>query len=117
MVKCRYGKGFKTRIFGQIHVFLSSTEGARTVFAGDFVGFNKDYVKPMKDAIGEKSVLSVPHQSHKRIRRLLSGPFSMDSLSTFVKKIDKVVIQRLKILEESGKSFSVLEFGTKVNKA
>ncbi|XVF59672.1 hypothetical protein PTKIN_Ptkin07bG0294500 [Pterospermum kingtungense] len=113
--RSRYGKWFKTRIFGQIHVFLSSTEGARTVFASDFVGFNKEYVKPMKDAIGEKSVLYVPQHSHKRIRRLLSDLFSMDSLSKFVKKIDKIVIQKLKTLEQTGKSFSVLDFVTKMN--
>ncbi|XWS33795.1 hypothetical protein CRYUN_Cryun22dG0113400 [Craigia yunnanensis] len=110
-----YGKWFKTRIFGQIHVFLPSTEGARTIFKSDFVHFNKGYVKPMADAVGEKSVLYVPQESHKKIRRLLSAPFSMDSLSTFVKKFDKMLIQRLNTLEESGKSFSVLDFGMKMN--
>ena len=110
----RYGKWFKTRIFGQIHVFLPSTEGARTIFTSDFVHFNKGYVKPMADAVGEKSVLYVPQESHKRIRRLLFAPFSMGSLSTFVKEIDKMLIQRLNTLEESGKSFSVLDFGMKV---
>ncbi|XVE82574.1 hypothetical protein DITRI_Ditri16bG0016600 [Diplodiscus trichospermus] len=110
-----YGKWFKTRLFRKIHVFLSSTEGARTIFTNDFVHFNKEYIKPMADAVGEKSVLYVPRESHKRIRRLLSNLFSMDSLSTFVKKIDKMVIQRLNSQEEGGKSFSVLDFGMKMN--
>lgn len=101
-------------MFGKIHVFVPNPEGARMVFANDFVQFNKGYVKSMADAVGEKSLLCVPHESHKRIRRLLSDPFSMNSLSKFVKKFDKMLCERLKKLEEGGKSFVVLEFSMKV---
>ncbi|XP_075653750.1 abscisic acid 8'-hydroxylase 1-like isoform X1 [Castanea sativa] len=109
-----YGKWFKTRMFGKIHVFVPNPEGARMVFANDFVHFNKGYVKSMADAVGEKSLLCVPHESHKRIRRLLSDPFSTNSLSKFVKKFDKMLCERLKNLEEGGKSFVVLEFSMKL---
>ncbi|KAL4644357.1 hypothetical protein ACB092_02G159300 [Castanea dentata] len=109
-----YGKWFKTRMFGKIHVFVPNPEGARMVFANDFVHFNKGYVKSMADAVGEKSLLCVPHESHKRIRRLLSDPFSTNSLSKFVKKFDKMLCERLKNLEEVGKSFVVLEFSMKL---
>lgn len=111
----RHGNWFKTRLLGKIHVFVPSTEGARTIFANDFVNFNKGYVKSMADAVGEKSLLCVPHESHKRIRRLLSDPFSMNSLSKFVKTFDKMLSDRLKTLGKSGKSFSVLNFSMKVN--
>ncbi|KVI02843.1 cytochrome P450, partial [Cynara cardunculus var. scolymus] len=50
----------------------------------------------MADAVGKKSLLCVPVESHKRIRRLLSGPFSTDSLSKFVHKFDKLVSERFK---------------------
>lgn len=110
----RHGKCFKTRLFGKIHVFVPSPEGARMIFASDFVQFNKGYVKSMADAVGEKSLLCVPLESHKRIRRLLSLPFSMNSLSSFVKNFDEMLCGRLKKLEESGKSFKVLEFSMKV---
>ncbi|KAF8012639.1 hypothetical protein BT93_I0716 [Corymbia citriodora subsp. variegata] len=109
-----YGKWFKTRIFGKIHVFIPTTEGAKTVFAKDFVQFNKGYVKSMADAVGKKSLLCVPHESHRRIRRLLSDPFSMPSLSKFITKFDKMLCQRLKKLEEHGKSFVVLDFNMKI---
>lgn len=109
-----HGKWFKTRIFGKIHVFIPSTEGAKTVFANDFVQFNKGYVKSMADAVGKNSLLCVPHESHRRIRRLLSDPFSMPSLSKFVAKFDKMLCQRLKKLEEHGKSFVVLDFNMKI---
>ncbi|KAL6273984.1 hypothetical protein ACE6H2_024676 [Prunus campanulata] len=109
-----HGKWFKTRIFGQIHVFVPSTEGARAIFSNDFAKFNKGYVKSMADCVGEKSLLCVPHEDHKRIRRLLSEPFSMNSLSTFVQKFDKVLCQELKKLEGGGKSFAVLDFSMKM---
>lgn len=110
----RYGKWFKTRIFGKIHVFVPSTEGAKIIFSNDFAKFNKGYVKSMADCVGKNSLLCVPHEKHRRIRRLLSEPFSMNSLSQFVQKFDKMLCQKLKKLEEGGKSFVVLEFSMKV---
>lgn len=95
-------------------MFVPSTEGARAIFSDDFAKFNKGYVKSMADCVGEKSLLCVPHEDHKRIRHLLSEPFSMNSLSTFVQKFDKVLCQELKKLEGGGKSFVVLDFSMKV---
>lgn len=94
-------------------MFVPTTVGARAIFANEFVNFNKGYVKPMADAIGEKSLLRVPQESHKRIRRLLSDPFSMSSLSKFVEKFDKMLCQRLNELE-AGKSFVLLDFNMKL---
>lgn len=110
----RHGRWFKTRLFGKIHIFIPNPEGARTIFANDFDLFNKGYVKSMADAVGKKSLLSVPVESHKRIRRLLSEPFSMTSLSAFITKFDKMLCGRLQKLEEKGKSFKVLDFSMKV---
>ncbi|XP_024974879.1 abscisic acid 8'-hydroxylase 1-like [Cynara cardunculus var. scolymus] len=116
-VRCRrlrYGKWFKTRLFGKIHVFVPSVVGAKTIFSNEFRLFDKCLVKSMADAVGKKSLLCVPVESHKRIRRLLSGPFSTDSLSKFVHKFDKLVSERFKKLAENGKSFVVLDFTMKI---
>lgn len=94
-------------------MFVPSTESAKTIFGNDFVKFNKGYVKSMADAVGKNSLLCVPAQSHKRIRRLLSDPFSMNSLSKFVEKFDRMLYERLKELD--GKSFVVLDFTMKVS--
>lgn len=110
----RHGRWFKTRLFGKIHIFIPNPEGARTIFANDFDLFNKGYVKSMADAVGKKSLLCVPVENHKRIRRLLSEPFSMTSLSAFITKFDKMLCGRLQKLEEKGKSFKVLDFSMKV---
>ncbi|KAM7516214.1 hypothetical protein LguiA_005797 [Lonicera macranthoides] len=109
-----YGKWFKTRIFGRVHVFVPSVEGAKMIFTNDFQRFNKGFVKSMGDAVGPKSLLCIPHESHRRIRRLLSDPFSMNSLSNFVQKFDKMLSERLEKLEKDGNSFVVLDFNMKI---
>ncbi|PIN15763.1 Cytochrome P450 CYP4/CYP19/CYP26 subfamily [Handroanthus impetiginosus] len=111
--RMRHGNWFKTRILGRVHVFVPSVEGAKTIFANDFVLFNKGYLKSMADAVGKKSLLSVPQEIHQRIRGLLSDPFSMNSVSKFIPKFDSELCERLKRLEEEGKSFRVLEFTMK----
>lgn len=111
---CRYGKWFRTRLFGQIHVFVPSVEGAKTVFSNDFVVFNKGYLKSMADAVGKKSLLCVPRDVHRRIRGILADPFSMNSVSKFVPKFDRELSQRLRRREREGRSFRVLEFTMKV---
>ncbi|XVE82575.1 hypothetical protein DITRI_Ditri16bG0016700 [Diplodiscus trichospermus] len=110
----RYGKWFKTRIFGRTHVFVPSIEGAKTILSNDFVHFNKSYVKSMADAMGKTSVFCVPVHIHTRIRQLLSDLFSMSALSKFVGKFDKMVCERLEKLEKSGKSFRVVDFSLKI---
>ncbi|CAN0861634.1 Cytochrome P450 716B2 [Linum grandiflorum] len=109
-----YGKWFKTRLFGKIHVFVPTSEGARKIFTNDFTYFNKGYVKSMADCVGSKSLLSVPHDSHKRIRRLLQEPFSMPSLSTFVDKFDRMLSRKLETVHRIGASFTVLDFSMKM---
>ncbi|XP_068308722.1 cytochrome P450 716A1-like [Pyrus communis] len=109
-----YGDWFKTRLFGKIHVYVPSSEGARTIFASDFATFDKAYLKPMSDAVGVDSLLVVAQETHRRIRRLLSDPFSMSSLPTFIQKFDKILCQELKTREESGEKFSVLALSMKL---
>ncbi|WCJ43312.1 cytochrome P450 family 722 subfamily A polypeptide 1 [Euphorbia peplus] len=110
----RYGKWFKTRMFGKIHVFLPSIEAARKVFTNDFGEFNKSYIKSMATLVGPKSVFAVPVDSHKRIRHILSDLFSMSSLSKYVPKFDQMLSQRLKQLQQTGQKFAVLDFTMKL---
>lgn len=95
-------------------MFVPSVEGAKAIFTNDFALFNKGYVKSMADAVGKKSLLCVPQESHKRIRRLLSDPFSMNSLSKFVQRFDEMLYERLKKVQKQRKSFTVLDFNMKV---
>lgn len=95
-------------------MFVPSTDGARMILSNDFVKFNKGYMKALLDCIGDKSLFTVSHENHKRIRDLLSDLFSMNSLSSFIEKFDKMLCQRLQKLEQDGKSFSVFDFSMKV---
>lgn len=109
-----YGKWFKTNIYGKIHVFVPSREGARQILSNDFVDFNKGYVKSMADCVGHNSLLCVSQQSHSRIRRLLSLPFSMPSLAKFILDFDKLLTHNLQTLAQIAQPFSVLDLGMKM---
>ncbi|XP_057420710.1 3beta,22alpha-dihydroxysteroid 3-dehydrogenase-like isoform X1 [Lotus japonicus] len=113
--RLRFGRWFKTRLFGKIHIFVPNSEGARIILANDFVLFNKGYVKSLAEAAGKNSLFCVPVESHKRMRRLLSEPFSMTSPSAFITKFDKKMCARLQKLEEGGQSFKVLDFCMKMS--
>ncbi|XP_057420711.1 abscisic acid 8'-hydroxylase 3-like isoform X2 [Lotus japonicus] len=114
--RLRFGRWFKTRLFGKIHIFVPNSEGARIILANDFVLFNKGYVKSLAEAAGKNSLFCVPVESHKRMRRLLSEPFSMTSPSAFITKFDKKMCARLQKLEEGGQSFKVLDFCMKARR-
>ncbi|KAK9076644.1 hypothetical protein SSX86_004978 [Deinandra increscens subsp. villosa] len=109
-----YGKWFKTRLFGKVHIFVPSVVGAKAILSNDFRLFNKGYVKPTATVLGMSSLFCVPVEDHKRIRRLLTGPFSMDSLSKLVQKFDKMLSAELKKLADEGKSFVVLDFNMRI---
>ncbi|XP_076918236.1 abscisic acid 8'-hydroxylase 3-like [Bidens hawaiensis] len=109
-----YGKWFKTSLFGKVHVFVPTIAGAKTVLPNDFKWFNKGYVKSIDNALGKNSLFCVPFEDHKRIRRLLSGAFSMDSMAKFVQKFDKLLTAKFKKLADDGKSFVVLDFNMKI---
>ncbi|CAK9157113.1 unnamed protein product [Ilex paraguariensis] len=60
-----HGKWFKTRLFGNIHVYVPSVEGAKTILRNDFGLFNRAYVKSMADTVGRKSLLCAPQETQK----------------------------------------------------
>ncbi|KAK3007509.1 hypothetical protein RJ639_014496 [Escallonia herrerae] len=106
---------------GETFSFLSATNSTKGCYdfvrlrrLCDFLLYNKGYVKSMADAVGKNSLLCVPKESHKRIRRLLSDPFSMNSLAKFVQKLDDMLCERLQKLEMEGESFRLLDFNMKV---
>lgn len=95
-------------------MFVPSREGARQILSNDFVDFSKGYVKSMADCVGHNSLLCVSQQSHSRIRRLLSLPFSMPSLAIFILDFDRTLSQNLHTLAQTAQPFSVLDLGMKV---
>ncbi|WMV27652.1 hypothetical protein MTR67_021037, partial [Solanum verrucosum] len=90
-----YGNCFKTNIFGQTHVFISSTEAAKKILSNEGGNFTKRYIKSIAKLVGDQSLLCASHQQHKIIRSHLSSLFSTTSLSTMVRQFDELTVNNL----------------------
>ncbi|KAM6561691.1 hypothetical protein CsatA_030930 [Cannabis sativa] len=92
----RYGNCFRTNIFGETHVFVSSTESAKAILKNESGKYSKRYIRSVGELVGNESLLCASHQQHKLIRsRLTKYLLSTGSLSMFLKQFDELVIQNL----------------------
>lgn len=95
----RYGNCFRTNIFGETHVFVSSTESAKAILNNDSGKFTKRYIKSIAELVGYQSLLCASHQHHKLIRSRLSNLFTSGSQSLFLKQFDELVVENLRSWE------------------
>lgn len=91
----RYGNCFKTHIFGETHIFVSSTESAKEILSNDLGKFTKRYIRSIGEVVGAESLLCASYQSHKHIRGRLLDLFSSTSISEFTKQFDQLVINTI----------------------
>lgn len=93
----RYGNCFKTSIFGETHVFVSSAEAAKSVLGGDSPDFSKRYVRSIAELLGEHSLLcaSADHL-HRLVRRRIAGLFTLGSVSATVEAFDELTVEALR---------------------
>ncbi|XP_057870936.1 3beta,22alpha-dihydroxysteroid 3-dehydrogenase isoform X2 [Cryptomeria japonica] len=91
----RFGRAFKTRIFGKTHVFMPGPEVAKLVLSGEFSEFTKSYIKSMHDAVGQHSLLCVKQQTHVKLRRLLGELFTVEALAKSLQHIDNLITHSL----------------------
>ncbi|GAU34952.1 hypothetical protein TSUD_312830 [Trifolium subterraneum] len=89
----RYGNCFKTKLFGETHVFISSKESAKVILRNEGGKFSKKYMKSISEILGPDSLLCAAEQHHKLIRSRLFSLFSAHSLSYFVQLFDQLVIE------------------------
>jgi cytochrome P450 family 26 subfamily A len=92
-LQCRYGNCFKTKLFGETHVFISSKESAKVILRNEGGKFSKKYMKSISEILGPDSLLCAAEQHHKLIRSHLFSLFSAHSLSSFVQLFDQLVIE------------------------
>ncbi|KAK9271231.1 hypothetical protein L1049_026821 [Liquidambar formosana] len=98
----RYGNCFKTNIFGETHVFVSSTESAKVILNNDLGRFTKRYIRSIADLVGDQSLLCASQQRHKLIRNRLINLFSTASISSFVKQFDELIVKSLADWQNGG---------------
>ncbi|KAM3304645.1 abscisic acid 8'-hydroxylase 4 [Capsicum chacoense] len=93
--RLKYGNCFKTNIFGQTHVFISSTKAAKKILSNEGGNFTKRYIKSIAKLVGDQSLLCASHHQHKLIRSHLSTLFTTSSLSTMVRQFDELTVINL----------------------
>ncbi|KAI5656088.1 hypothetical protein M9H77_24881 [Catharanthus roseus] len=90
-----FGNCFKTNLFGETHVFVSSTESAKKVLSNESGKFTKKYIRSIGELVGTQSLLCASHQHHKMLRSHLNPLLSTSSLSNFVIQFDELIVESL----------------------
>ncbi|WOK97789.1 abscisic acid 8'-hydroxylase 4 isoform X2 [Canna indica] len=96
----RYGRCFKTSILGCTHVFVSSTEVAKTLLGSESPDFTKRYIRSIAELLGHQSLLCSSHEQHKFIRRHISSTFKLEAMDSTIKKFDELVVDTLRSWEK-----------------
>ncbi|KFK44099.1 hypothetical protein AALP_AA1G215700 [Arabis alpina] len=100
--RIRYGSCFRTRLFGETHVFLSTTESARAVLNNESGMFTKRYIKSIAELVGDRSLLCASQHHHKTLRSRLINLFSKKSTALMVRHFDELVVDALSGWEHRG---------------
>jgi cytochrome P450 len=91
----RYGKVFKTFVLGRFTVFMTGREASKILLTGKdgMVSLNLFYTG--QQVLGPTSLLQTTGEEHKRIRRLIAEPLSIDSLKTYFNFINSLAVEIL----------------------
>ncbi|KAG7597615.1 Cytochrome P450 [Arabidopsis suecica] len=100
--RIRYGSCFRTSLFGETHVFLSTTDSARAVLNNESGMFTKRYIKSIGELLGDRSLLCASQHHHKILRSRLINLFSKRSTALMVRHFDELVVDALSGWEHCG---------------
>ncbi|KAJ1292816.1 hypothetical protein BS78_01G019200 [Paspalum vaginatum] len=91
----RFGKVFKTYVLGRITVFMTGREAAKILLSGKdgVVSLNLFYTG--KQVLGPTSLLTTNGEEHKKLRRLIGEPLSIDALKKYFDFINELAVQTL----------------------
>ncbi|KAL8059434.1 hypothetical protein ABFX02_03G087800 [Erythranthe guttata] len=105
----RYGKVFKSYVLGRFTVFMTGREAGKILLTGKdgLVSLNLFYTG--KQVLGPTSLLQQTGEAHKRLRRLIGEPLSMDGLKRYFPFINSLAVEildqwcgrRVLVLEEA----------------
>ncbi|TVU43979.1 hypothetical protein EJB05_03401, partial [Eragrostis curvula] len=90
-----FGKVFKTYVLGRITVFMTGREAAKILLSGKdgVVSLNLFYTG--KQVLGPTSLLTTNGEEHKKLRRLIGEPLSIDALKKYFDFINELAVQTL----------------------
>ncbi|KAI4352967.1 hypothetical protein L6164_007168 [Bauhinia variegata] len=103
----RFGKVFKTFVLGRFTVFMTGREASKILLTGKdgMVSLNLFYTG--KQVLGPTSLLTTAGEEHKRLRRLIGEPLSIDGLKKYFHFINTQAMETLD--QWSGRKILVLE--------
>ncbi|XP_057446108.1 abscisic acid 8'-hydroxylase 3-like isoform X2 [Lotus japonicus] len=103
----RYGKVFKSFVLGRFTVFMTGREASKILLTGKdgLVSLNLFYTG--QQVLGPASLLQTTGEAHKRIRRLIAEPLSLDGLKKYFHFINTQAIETLD--QWQGRKVLVLE--------
>lgn len=99
----KYGSTFKTNVLGDTFVFVSGKGTGKFIFGNEDKLFNLAVGKSMEDVIGHNSLFQARGELHKKMRRIIGDPLSMDSLKKHLNGIEDVALQVLNRWKDSKK--------------
>ncbi|XP_057759825.1 abscisic acid 8'-hydroxylase 3-like isoform X1 [Arachis stenosperma] len=91
----RYGKVFKSFVLGRFTVFMTGREASKILLTGKdgIVSLNLFYTG--QQVLGPTSLLQTNGEPHKRLRRLIAEPLSIDGLKKYFHFINTQAMQTL----------------------
>ncbi|XP_058078127.1 abscisic acid 8'-hydroxylase 3-like [Magnolia sinica] len=91
----RYGGVFKTSVLGRLSVFMTGREASKILLSGKdgLVSLNLFYTG--KQVLGPNSLLQSTGEAHKRLRRLIAEPLSVDGVKRYFQFINDLAIETL----------------------
>lgn len=92
---CRYGEIFKTHLLGCPCVMLASPEAAKFVLVNQSHLFKPTYPKSKEYMIGPSALFFHQGDYHTRLRKLVQGSLSPDSIRRLVPGIEAVAVSAL----------------------
>ncbi|KAI3757511.1 hypothetical protein L6452_05051 [Arctium lappa] len=105
----RYGKVFKSYVLGRYMVFTTGREASKMLLTGKdgMVSLNLFYTG--QKVLGPNSLLQQNGEDHKRLRRLIAEPLSIDGLKKYFHFINTLAVetfdqwpgQKVLVLEEA----------------
>lgn len=98
----RYGEIFKTHILGCPCVMMASPEGARFVLVTQAHLFKPTYPKSKENLIGPSALFFHQGDYHIRLRKLVQGSLSPESIRNLVPDIESIAVTVLNSWVDSG---------------
>ncbi|KAL1556014.1 cytochrome P450 716B1-like protein [Salvia divinorum] len=91
----RYGAVSKLSLFGRPTVFIYGQTANRFVFCGDGSKLSNQQTDSVRMVLGDRCLLELVGEDHKRIRNALSSFLKPDSLKNYIGKMEEEVMMHL----------------------